>query len=88
MPNPPNCIRQRIVIWPNLVKSLPVSRTISPVQEAAEVAVKSESMKLILPFTVEGPKYSARPPEKIKSIKLEGIIKAGFENSLICMAIF
>ena len=56
MPSPPSWIRHRIIIWPNLVKSLPVFNTISPVQEVAEVAVKNASIKLNSLFTREGPR--------------------------------
>ena len=43
MPRPPNWISVRITRWPNVEKSLQVSRTVRPVTHTALVAVNSAS---------------------------------------------
>jgi hypothetical protein len=48
MPNPPHCRRIRITNCPKIEKSLPVSSTINPVTQVAEVAVKRALIKPIL----------------------------------------
>ena len=45
MPNPPICISVRIIICPNNVKCNPVSYTISPVTQVAEVEVNTAPRK-------------------------------------------
>ncbi|MBA7587216.1 hypothetical protein ES708_29234 [subsurface metagenome] len=48
IPNPPHCKRIRIINCPKVEKSFPVSRTINPVTQVAEVAVKKALIKPIL----------------------------------------
>jgi len=48
IPNPPHCKRIRITNCPKVEKSFPVSSTINPVTQVAEVAVKRALMKPIL----------------------------------------
>jgi len=48
IPNPPHCKRIRITNCPKEEKSFPVSSTINPVTQVAEVAVKRALMKPIL----------------------------------------
>jgi len=48
IPNPPHCKRIRITNCPKIEKSFPVSRTINPVTQVAEVAVKRALIKPIL----------------------------------------
>jgi hypothetical protein len=48
IPNPPHCKRIRITNCPKAEKSLPVSNTINPVTQVAEVAVKRALIKPIL----------------------------------------
>lgn len=45
-PSPPSWIRSRRTIWEASVKSLPVSTTVKPVTQTAEVAVKRASTTL------------------------------------------
>jgi len=45
MPKPPNWIRNRITHCPKRLKALPVSTTVRPVTQTAEVAVKRAFMK-------------------------------------------
>ncbi len=51
-PRPPSWISARIITWPVIVKSLPVSSTARPVTQTAEFDVKSASINDI-PCTVE-----------------------------------
>ena len=51
IPNPPHCRRIRITNCPKVEKSFPVSSTINPVTQVAEVAVKRALIKPI-PFAV------------------------------------
>ena len=48
IPNPPHCKRIRITNCPKIEKSLPVSSTINPVTQVAEVAVKRALIKPML----------------------------------------
>jgi hypothetical protein len=48
IPNPPHCKRISITNCPKVEKSFPVSRTINPVTQVAEVAVKRALIKPIL----------------------------------------
>ncbi|GAH93532.1 unnamed protein product, partial [marine sediment metagenome] len=48
IPNPPHCKRIRITNCPKAEKSLPVSNTINPVTQVAEVEVKRALIKPIL----------------------------------------
>jgi hypothetical protein len=48
IPKPPICMRIRIINCPKEEKSFPVSRTINPVTQGAEVAVKRALIKPIL----------------------------------------
>jgi len=48
IPNPPHCKRIRITNCPKVEKSFPVSSTINPVTQVAEVEVKRALMKPIL----------------------------------------
>jgi len=45
IPNPPHCKRIRITNCPKVEKSFPVSSTINPVTQVAEVAVKRALIK-------------------------------------------
>ncbi len=53
IPSPPLCRRIRIINCPKEEKSFPVSRTINPVTQVAEVAVKRALIKPILPPVLE-----------------------------------
>ena len=46
MPRPPNWISTKMIICPKKVKCVPVSTTINPVTQTAEVEVNKASMKL------------------------------------------
>jgi len=48
IPNPPHCKRIRITDCPKVEKSFPVSSTINPVTQVAEVAVKRALIKPML----------------------------------------
>ena len=48
IPNPPHCRRIRITNCPKVEKSFPVSSTINPVTQVAEVEVKRALMKPML----------------------------------------
>jgi hypothetical protein len=48
IPNPPHCKSIRIINCPKVEKSFPVSRTINPVTQVGEVAVKRALIKPIL----------------------------------------
>jgi len=45
IPNPPHCKSIRMVNCPKVEKSFPVSKTINPVTQVAEVAVKRALIK-------------------------------------------
>jgi hypothetical protein len=48
MPKPPICMKIRIMNCPKEEKSFPVSRTVNPVTQVAEVTVKRALIKSIL----------------------------------------
>jgi hypothetical protein len=68
-PSPPNCIRRRIIACPANVKSFPVSSTMRPVTQTADVDVKRESINDI-PFTVAQGSCSSNEPARIRKRKL------------------
>ena len=53
IPNPPHCKRIRITNCPKVEKSFPVSNTINPVTQVAEVAVNRALMKPMLSPVLE-----------------------------------
>ena len=52
MPMPPSWIRTRMITWPSVVISFPMSKVAKPVTQTAEVAMNTASTKVISPFTV------------------------------------
>jgi len=69
-PRPPSWIRTRITICPKSVKEEPVSRTVRPVTQTAEVEVKRASIKEISPDVVEKGSMSRNAPASIAVMKL------------------
>jgi len=77
MPRPPSWIRMRITICPKKEKQAPVSTTVSPVTQTAEVDVKRASMKEISPDVVEKGSMRRNAPASIAAIKLNIRKEAG-----------
>ena len=78
IPSPPIWIRARITHWPKTVKAVPVSMTISPVTQTAEVAVNNASIQGMVWAVVEAGIFSRTVPERITRKKLNRISVAGF----------
>jgi len=76
-PRPPTWIRHKITIFPKVVKKEPVSTTVSPVTQTAEVAVNKASIKDIEPVSVAHVVCSNAVPIIIIMIKLNKIVKDG-----------
>jgi len=65
IPSAPIWINERIIIWPVSVKRVPVSTTVNPVTQTADVAVKRASMNLSLPVADIDGRVSNVAPIKI-----------------------
>jgi len=76
IPNPPHCKSIRIINCPKVEKSFPVSRTINPVTQVAEVAVKRALIKLmLLPLLEAAGRVSNIAPV---------VITKKYPNNIIC----
>ncbi|MEK6545726.1 MAG: hypothetical protein AABZ28_04265 [Nitrospinota bacterium] len=70
MPSPPNWTSISRTLCPNIVRSFPVSTTVRPVTQTAEVAIKSESEKDKYPFLEEMGREKRKVPMAIRTAKL------------------
>ena len=69
IPRPPNWIKTKITIWPNNVKSCPVSSTVNPVTQIAEVDVNNASITLTPPDVLLNGNSSSIAPTIIAAAK-------------------
>ena len=68
-PNPPISINIIITVCPNIFQYVPVSTTINPVTQTADVAVNKASKKLVLsPLVVDIGKVNINAPTNITNI--------------------
>jgi len=83
IPKPPICISVRIIICPNKVKCIPVSYTINPVTQVAEVEVNTAPSKEVsLPAEVAAGSMSRRDPMNIVRKKVIITNTGGLSDSL------
>ena len=77
IPIPPSWIESRITTCPKLVKYVPVSTTVRPVTQVADVMVKSASMKPIEPPVVACGSINTNVAARIYAAKLNARIFSG-----------
>ena len=78
IPRPPNWISARITPCPKGVQKVPVSTTIKPVTQEAEVAVNRVVKKSVkVPERLQTGRVSTKAPANINRAKLETMTRAG-----------
>ncbi len=78
MPKPPAWIRSRMTIWPNGLQCVAVSSTVSPVTQAALVAVKSASIgRVAMPLAAAIGSMRSAVPTAMRTTKRRRSERAG-----------